>query len=222
MTDSSESDSSAARIAFLRGLRAVRQLRPDPLPESVLHDILEVARWSGSAGNRQPWEFVVVRDRDLLRRLSAIDGANAGHLASAAAGIAIVIHPEVPDLDAYDEGRLAERILLAAAAQGVGAAVGHFTGPGDTWAASAEAKRMLGIPSNLCCARRFRWDIQPSTFSGRPIRPVESHSSSLSIGNTTDVYIAKRQRRCVAVAPLLGVEANPRHAPHVDPDRRQS
>ena len=133
----------------MRGLRAVRQRRPDPLPESVLHDILEVARWSGSAGNRQPWEFVVVRDRDLLRRLSAIAGANAGHLANAAAGIAIVIHPEVPDLDAYDEGRLAERILLAAAARGVGAAIGHFTGPADTWAASAEAKRVLGIPEQF-------------------------------------------------------------------------
>ena len=82
----------------------------------------------------------------MLRRLSAIDGANAGHLVTAAAGIASVIHPEVPDLDAYDEGRLAERILLAAAAQGVGAAIGHFTGPADTWAASAEAKRLLGIP----------------------------------------------------------------------------
>jgi nitroreductase len=149
MTDSSDSDSSSARIAFLRGLRAVRQLRPDPLTDSVLYDILEVARWSGSAGNRQPWEFVVVRDRDPLRRLSAIDGANAGHLANAAAGIAIVIHPEVPDLDAYDEGRLAERILLAAAAQGVGAAIGHVTGPADTWAASGEAKRALGIPEQF-------------------------------------------------------------------------
>jgi nitroreductase len=59
------------------------------------------------------------------------------------------IHPEVPDLDAYDEGRLAERILLAATAQGLGAAVGHFTGPGDTWAASAEAKRLLGIPTQF-------------------------------------------------------------------------
>src|SRR5258707_11061265 len=146
MTDSSDTDTASARIAFLRGLRAVRQLRPDPLPESVLRDILEVARWSGSAGNRQPWEFVVIRDRDLLRRLSAIRGANAGHLANAAAGIAIVIHPEVPDLDAYDEGRLAERILLAAAAQGVGAAIEQFTGSEDTWAASAEAKRVLGIP----------------------------------------------------------------------------
>src|SRR5437879_5446748 len=124
MTDSSSGDSAAARIAFLRGLRAVRQLRPDPLPEAVLHDILEVARWSGSAGNRQPWEFVVVRDRDMLGRLAAIDGANAGHLANAAVGLALVIRREVPDLDAYDEGRLAERILLAATANGVGAAVG--------------------------------------------------------------------------------------------------
>jgi nitroreductase len=120
MTHSSGSDTPAARIAFLRGLRAVRQRRPDPLPEPVLHNILEVARWSGSAGNRQPWEFVVVRDRGMLLRLASIEGAYAGHLATAAVGIAIVIHPEVPDLDAYDEGRLAERILLAAAAQGVG------------------------------------------------------------------------------------------------------
>src|SRR5258708_14430783 len=127
MTDSSDSDSASTRVAFLRGLRAVRQLRPDPLPESVLPDILEVARWSGSAGNRQPWEFVVIRDRDMLRRLSAIDGANAGHLVTAAAGIAIVIHPEVPDLDAYDEGRLADRTLPAPAAQGVGPAVRHLT-----------------------------------------------------------------------------------------------
>jgi nitroreductase len=141
-------DPATERIAFLRRLRAVRQLRPDPLPAGVLDDVLEVARWSGSAGNRQPWEFVVVRDRAMLRALAAIEGANAGHLASAAVGIAIVIRPEVPDLDAYDEGRLAERILLAAAAHAVGAAVGHFTGPADTWAASAEAKRLLGIPAD--------------------------------------------------------------------------
>src|SRR5438874_1175544 len=148
MTGSSVWEDSGELIAFLRGLRTVRQLRPDPLPEPILRDILEVARWSGSAGNRQPWEFVVVRDRAVLGRLATIDGANAGHLANAAVGLAIVIRPEVPDLDAYDEGRLAERILLAAAAHGIGAAVGHFTGPEDTWAASAQAKQLLGIPDD--------------------------------------------------------------------------
>jgi hypothetical protein len=49
----------------------------------------------------------------------------------------------------YDEGRLAERILLAATAQGLGAAIGHFTGTGETWAASAEPKRVLGIPAQF-------------------------------------------------------------------------
>jgi hypothetical protein len=63
MTGPASSDSASARIAYLRGVRAVRQLRSDPLPEPVLHDILEVARWSGSAGNRQPWEFIVVCGR---------------------------------------------------------------------------------------------------------------------------------------------------------------
>ena len=113
-------DTAVARIGLLRGLRAVRQLRPDPLPEAVLHDILEVARWSGSAGNRQPWEFVVVRDRDMLARLATVQGANAAHLATAAVGIAIVIRREEPEIDAYDEGRLAESILLAAGAHRVG------------------------------------------------------------------------------------------------------
>ena len=37
------------RIAFLRGLRAVRQFRSDSIPQEVVDDIFEVARWSGSA-----------------------------------------------------------------------------------------------------------------------------------------------------------------------------
>ena len=78
MTDPRIPSSASATLGLLRGLRAVRQFGPDPLPEELLRNILEVARWSGSAGNRQPWEFVVVRDRDMLRRLSTIEGANAG------------------------------------------------------------------------------------------------------------------------------------------------
>ena len=149
MTHPGASDCAAVMIELMRGLRAVRQLRPDPIDDATLQRILEVARWSGSAGNRQPWEFVVVRDRALLQQLSRIEGAVAAHLARAAVGIAIVMHPEMPDLDGYDEGRAAERILLAARALGLGAAVGHFTGPGVTWGASTEAKRLLRIPEAL-------------------------------------------------------------------------
>jgi nitroreductase len=59
----------SALVGFLKSLRAVRFFEQDkPVPENVLQDVLEVARWSGSARNRQPWEFVVVRDRETLER----------------------------------------------------------------------------------------------------------------------------------------------------------
>ena len=50
-------------VAFLKPLRAVRSFERKPVSQETLDDVLEVARWSGSARNRQPWEFLVVRDR---------------------------------------------------------------------------------------------------------------------------------------------------------------
>ena len=131
-------------ITFLRGLRQVRQLRPDPVAEQVLSDILEVARWTGSAKNTQPWDFVVIRDRATLRALATVEGGRGAHLANAGLGIALVMggDPEHWDWDAYDEGRLTERIMLAASAHGLGSAIGWFKG-----AASEEAKRLLAVPS---------------------------------------------------------------------------
>ncbi len=131
------------QIAFLRGLRQVRQLRPDPLPQEILDDILEVARWTGSARNIQPWELVLIRDRALLEALAHVPDGRAAHLQNAAAGIALVMSgdPEHVDFDTYDEGRLSERIMLAATAHGIGSAIGWFKG-----AASEEAKRLLGVP----------------------------------------------------------------------------
>jgi nitroreductase len=146
LIDMSQTVSTSAReqIAFLRGLRQVRLLRPDPLPQAVLDDILEVARWTGSARNLQPWDLVLVRDRAMLQALARVEGGRAAHLLNAAAGIALVMNgnPEHFDFDTYDEGRLSERIMLAAGAHGVGSAIGWFKG-----AASDEAKRLLGVPS---------------------------------------------------------------------------
>src|SRR5689334_13141032 len=53
-------------IQFLRSLRAVRTLRPTPLPQETIDEIVEVGRWSGSASNQQPTEIVVVRDRQTI------------------------------------------------------------------------------------------------------------------------------------------------------------
>src|ERR687893_1424619 len=113
------------RTRFLLSLRAVRQFRGDPVPQEVVDDILEVARLSGSASNRQPWEIVVVRERSTLDALAKVEGY-AGHLRGAPLGIVLVMAGQRQEQEAYDEGRLCERIMLAAKAHGVGSSIGWF------------------------------------------------------------------------------------------------
>lgn len=135
-------ESAQDRIAFLRSLRAVRQFRPDPIPQQVVDDLLEVARWSGSSRNQQPWEFVVVRNRETLEQLGALEGY-VKHLAGAALAIVLVMAGDQERYadETFDEGRLSERLMLAASAYGIGACVGWFAGDGV-----AGAKQILGIP----------------------------------------------------------------------------
>jgi len=52
--------------------RAVRRLRPDPIPEDVLRRVLRAATWAPSGGNLQPWHVIAVRDPERKRRLAAL------------------------------------------------------------------------------------------------------------------------------------------------------
>jgi len=141
MTDTATTED---RIAFLRGLNATRNFRPDAVPEEAIKDILNVARWSGSASNVQPWEFLVIRNRETLQQLAEIS-PNVRHAATAPLGIVLVMTGDLDKVshETYDEGRLSERIMLAAEAHGLGSCIGWFRP--ETMAA---AKRALGIPEN--------------------------------------------------------------------------
>ncbi len=130
------------QIAFLRGLRAVRAFRPDPVPQEALDAILDVARWSGSASNRQPWELVIVRDPVTKQALTEVEGY-IQHLASAPLAIVLVMNgvPDKEEQEIYDEGRLGERIMLAASAYGLGSCIGWLVGDGVS-----ATKSLLGLP----------------------------------------------------------------------------
>jgi nitroreductase len=155
------------RIAFLRGLRAIRQFRPDPVPQEVVDDILEVARWSGSASNRQPWELVVIHSRETLRALAEVKGY-AGHLAGASLGIVLVMAGERSEQETYDEGRLSERIMLAASAHRVGSSIGWIVGDGR-----AAAKDILGVPSErmVRTAISLGYPYEDPPLRGRAVLP---------------------------------------------------
>jgi nitroreductase len=56
----------------LSTLRAVRRLKPDPIPDDVLRRVLEAASWAPTGGNRQPWRVVVVKDAAKKAQLGAL------------------------------------------------------------------------------------------------------------------------------------------------------
>src|ERR1700724_4917660 len=55
----------------MRTLKAVRRLKPDPIPDDVLHRVLEAATWAPTGGNRQPWRIIAVKDREKKHRLGS-------------------------------------------------------------------------------------------------------------------------------------------------------
>lgn len=122
---------------FLRDLRQVRQFTDEQVPDDVLTDILEVARWTGSAKNTQPWHFLVIRDRATLRQLSEMGNFTA-FIAGVPLAIGVVLNGDNPRTEPYDHGRVEERIMLAAKAHGLGS--------GTAWYDPDAVREILGVP----------------------------------------------------------------------------
>ena len=126
----------------LRARRNVRRFTAQPVPDEALDRILEAGRRAPSAGNWQPWDFVLVTDKGQLAELAKV-WQGAKHVAGAAAAIAIVA-PEPQDdrqsaLLQYDLGQATYAMTVAAADLGVG--TGHAAA-----ADQDQARAVLGFP----------------------------------------------------------------------------
>src|SRR3972149_2748440 len=100
--------------------RAVRKFQDKPLPENVIHAILNPGRRSQSSKNEQTWQFIAIQDKTILKALSEC-GTWAGHLAGAALGIALLTpDPSEKFQIMFDAGQAAAYMQLAAWELGVG------------------------------------------------------------------------------------------------------
>ena len=129
----------------LRRTRQVREFEPIPLPAEVLDALADVARWTGSSENTQPWRFIVITEPATLRAIHVAGLPQTRGLATATAAIAIVLpaDPARAVHDAYDDGRVAERLLVAAALLDIGA--------GISWIRTATRPaiaELLGLPED--------------------------------------------------------------------------
>jgi nitroreductase len=54
--------------------RTIRRFKPDPIPDEYVDKIIEAARWAPSGFNLQPWEFVVIKKKELRENIIQIVG----------------------------------------------------------------------------------------------------------------------------------------------------
>ena len=148
----------------IRARRNVRSYRADAVPAADLDRIAEAAWRAPSASNRQHWDFVVVTDPGQLRALSEV-WRGAGHIAGAAAAIALVVARTDDDrtrlLDYYDLGQATYAMALAAADLGIG--TGHAS-VGD----QDQARTILGVPAD----RDVAFLLGIGYPADRPLRPI--------------------------------------------------
>jgi nitroreductase len=144
--------------------RNVREYTSQLVSEADLNRIAEAGWRAPSAKNRQAWDFVIVTNKEHLRELSTV-WRGAGHIAGAAAAIALVI-PEPPDerrrvTDQYDIGQATMAIMLAATDLGIG--TGHSSvGEQD------KARAILGVPEGYEVA----YLLGVGYPADRPLKPI--------------------------------------------------
>jgi nitroreductase len=59
-----------ALLDLMRSRRSVRRYLAKPVPDEMLQQVLEAGRWAPSAGNQQPWAFIVVQDDEMRQKVA--------------------------------------------------------------------------------------------------------------------------------------------------------
>jgi nitroreductase len=153
------------RYEHIVGLRAIRNFRREQLSAEDLGAILEAARWTGSSKNTQEWAFVVIQDPGQIDRFAAC-GDFTTPVRNAPTTIALVKEPAG---NMFDVGRVAQSIMLAAAALGVASCP-------VTLHREQEAAAVLGLGGGQRCRYAVTLgypapDAAPRKFGGR--KPLE-------------------------------------------------
>jgi nitroreductase len=123
----------------VRTVLAVREFEDRPIPDDLLHHIVEAGRLTASSMNLQPWHFVLVTSRDGLRELGA-QISTGRYVAGSAAAIVVAFERE-SEYGVSDASRAIQSMVLAAWAEGLGS---NWTGFGDLDRVAAQ----VGLPDS--------------------------------------------------------------------------
>lgn len=131
--------------------QSVRSFSPEPVPEEIIDQILEAGRWAPSTQNRQPWRFVVITDREIIRKLPTHSGfiGLVNHFIKDAGFVIVACADPKQDLvlndQAYylvDTAIAMQQMVMTAWSMGIGTCwLGAFS--------EANVKAFLDIPNSI-------------------------------------------------------------------------
>ena len=128
-------------LEFIKNRRSIRSFQDKPIPENEIQMILEAGRWAPSASNKQPWEFYIIRDKEVLKEISknAIYGR---HIKRAPFAIVIIGKKTTsPNYYIQDTSLVSMTMMLMAWSLGIGTC---WTGALDR----KKVKILLGLGEN--------------------------------------------------------------------------
>ena len=150
--------------------RSIRKYKPDPLPEGDLKKIMAAAQLAPSAGNKQPWRFIVVRDPEKRRRLAEVARKQLWIADAGVIVVALAMDKKSPEV--YE--RWAERDVMTAVEHMVLAA--WELGYGTCWIGAFqedEVKELLGIPKEMTVINLLPIGIPDQEPEARSRKPLE-------------------------------------------------
>lgn len=128
-------------INVIRERRSVRNFLEKDIPDKLLMEILDAARWAPSSRNSQPWEFIIIRNKKTKKRLAEL-ASYGWFIADAPVVIAVVTDPRKSYAHLIDGACAVQNLMLAAWEMGLGTC---WIGTMDR----KKAKELLGIPEEL-------------------------------------------------------------------------
>lgn len=130
--------------------RSIRKYKEKKIEEEKINQILAVGKVAPSGKNKKPWEFMVIEDKDVLKKLSMVKPKGGLFLAEVPASIVVIGNEEISDTWIEDCSIVSTFIQLEACNQGLGSCWvqirNRFTKDGGD--AEIAAKEILGIPTN--------------------------------------------------------------------------
>ena len=134
-------------LDIIKSRRSTRRFKTDMVPDEDLNAVLEAARWAPSGENKQPWKFIVIKNREIMMKIVELSPFKRFHafLRNGPLLIAILVNSKKSKWVVLDGAICAQNLMLEAWARGLGTCFSSWY-PTMHTSVCEKVKQLLNIP----------------------------------------------------------------------------